>query len=134
MNIILCWIAHHLKALGLNINALGDRGMLGKVCYQPSRMAAPENSSPSGTQYTLMDEEDSVSSREISRRQEKKTGRNEVSQIKEDSKLTLLKKEKFVVLGSANIYEATTGTTQTTCQALAGQLRTSMCVRLHQVT
>lgn len=81
----------------------------------------------------LMDEEDYLS-REISRRQKKKTGRNYILQIKEDSKLTLFKKEKFVVLRSANIYEETTGTVQTTCQALAGQLRTSMCVRLHQVT
>lgn len=52
-------------------------------------LAAPGDSSPSGTQYTLMDDEDSVSSREISRRQKKKAGRNDVSQVKEDSKLTL---------------------------------------------
>lgn len=89
MNIGFCWIAHYLKALGLNINVLWDSSMLGKVCYQPSLMAAPGDSSPSGTQYTLMDDEDSVSSREISRRQKKKTGRNDVSQVKEDSKLTL---------------------------------------------
>lgn len=43
-----------------------------------------------------MDDEDAVSSREINRRQKKKTGSNGISQIKEDAKLIALKMKSLL--------------------------------------
>lgn len=62
-------------------------------CYQLSLTAAPgKNSSPTGTQDTPVGEEDAGPSREINKRQ-KETGGNDMSWIKEDSKLTPLKRK-----------------------------------------
>lgn len=60
-------------------------------CYQLSLTAAPgKNSSPTGTQDTPVGEEDAGPSREINKRQKETVG-NDMSWIKEDSKLTPLK-------------------------------------------
>lgn len=76
-------------------SAMG-RGTLGKVGHQPSLTAAPGSSSPSATHYTLVDKEEVVASREVNRRQ-KKTGGNDISWIKEDSKLTTLKMKNLFI-------------------------------------
>lgn len=80
--------------------------MPGKVCYQPPLYSSPREQS-SRTQDISVDEEDAVSSKEISRRQKKKIGSNGISTDKRRWKIDHTKNEKFAVPNSANIYKAT---------------------------
>lgn len=97
------------------------RSMLHKVCHQPPWHGSLRGQF-SGTQDTLVDKEDAGPLREMNRRQKKKTWGQRYTTDKRRGRIDPFKNGKSVVHSSANFYTA--GTAQTTCQGLAGRLRT----------